>query len=122
METQHKLVEVAKSDRLDQMEAQRESKPPKVDDVVRVQTQNGWKLAKVAKVRAAGVLLATLVSGTEAGPVCAAAVVTICGVAGLGCVAAGWWNGGALSLPCIAQISPVCSTGVAGCLSIPTPI
>ncbi|MDD9951715.1 MAG: hypothetical protein OXT67_09140 [Zetaproteobacteria bacterium] len=50
----------------------------KVGDTVKVQTTQGWKIAKVAKVAASGMLFVTLVQGSEAGPAATAACGAVC--------------------------------------------
>ncbi|MDD9952229.1 MAG: hypothetical protein OXT67_11765 [Zetaproteobacteria bacterium] len=77
---------------------------------------------KWAKVALPLALMASVYPTAAAGPICATAVAGACGILGMTCIAAGVWNGGLLSIPCITQVSPMCSTAIMGCVAVPGPI
>ncbi|MDD9951850.1 MAG: hypothetical protein OXT67_09835 [Zetaproteobacteria bacterium] len=107
---------------LDRVETNRRAKQPKVGDSIHVQTREGWKLAKVAKITAAGLLFATLTQGAEAGPFCLAGVVTACRATATFCVIGGLFTGGAISAGCLADaglLIGTCQYGLSACALIP---
>ncbi|MDD9951600.1 MAG: hypothetical protein OXT67_08565 [Zetaproteobacteria bacterium] len=112
---------------LDQIEAQhqfyqeRAVKVPEVGDLVKVKTARAWKLGRVAKVGAFGVLLLSLAPGTEAGPFCWTGVITACCTAALGCVVGSVLNP-VVSAACVAaqpEITSACSLALSACSVVP---
>ena len=87
----------------------------KVGDTIKVKTAKGWRLAKVAKVAAAGLLFATLSQGAEAGPICWTGVILVCGTYAASCALAT----GPFSPACIAAMGPECLAAIGACAPLP---
>ncbi|MDD9952471.1 MAG: hypothetical protein OXT67_12995 [Zetaproteobacteria bacterium] len=86
-----------------------------------MQTTQVWKIGKVAKVAASGMLFVTLLQGAEAGPFCWGGVITACCTAALGCVVGSVLNP-VVSASCIAaqpQITASCSLALQACSFVP---